>query len=67
MSPLLTESDKGRFITIVLNGGRSYIYKGNPEFITERMQNGELFSITLTGEIPVTVLINPMWVQAIEY
>lgn len=67
MPPIVTETDVTRFITLKMVGGYQYVYKGSPEFVIERLQSGEIFTIVLTGNPATTVVINPMWIATVEY
>lgn len=67
MPPIITEQESSRYISIKMVGGYEYTYKGSPAFVLERMQQGELFTIVLTGSNPPTVIINPMWIATVEY
>lgn len=67
MTPVINESNETRTITICMVNGRSYTYKGSPEFVIERMQTGEIFQIMLISSVPVSVVIQPYYIVSVEY
>lgn len=67
MTPVINESNETRTITIQMANGRSYTYKGSPDFVMERMQTGELFQIMLLSSTPITVVIQPYYIVSVEY
>lgn len=67
MTPVINESNETRTITIHMANGRSYTYKGSPDFVMERMQTGEIFQIMLLSSVPMSVVIQPYYIISVEY